>query len=63
MAAVLRHDLPLDPLPVRLAAVPRHRAHVESRVYLESQEPGHPLELLGIDGLFGAVSTLGFDDV
>lgn len=63
MASVLRYDLPLDPLSLRFAAVPRHGAYIESCVYLESQEPGHPVELLGTDGLFGPISTLGFDDV
>lgn len=63
MAAILRHELALDPLFIPLTSIPRILALVESRLHLEPTQPGHAAELFRFTGLYSAVSAMGADGI
>lgn len=61
LAALLRHGLPPMHLADSVHALHGHRAVLQPRLHLESPQPRHPPQLLGLAGVHGALPPLGVD--
>lgn len=63
MVDSVRHDMSHLSVTAREYAIPRPPAVLHPRLHLVAAEPRYATELLGLDGVFRTVVTLGVDGV